>query len=175
MGQVKTFRNQLQSNCLWGRDRAPDRPTAGVTVPRTGVPRRPDFGLLSGRCPVLVPSVAKNMLLARTRPMPPSQPVTAALPVGRPSSAVALLRRVEGSCRAVTSHTPRRFSRVSRFLLGFHVLPIPFSEFMSFGYPDLRSGFRIPQSNVPQGPRKLARGNAPGNPSKPSHASRRDA
>jgi len=30
-------------------------------------------------------------------------------PVGRPSSAVALLRRVEGSCRAVTSHTPRRF------------------------------------------------------------------
>src|SRR5260370_33155206 len=74
MGQVKTFRNQLQSNCLWGRDRAPDRPTAGVTVPRTGVPRRPDCGLLSGRCPVLVSSVAKNMLLARTRPNPPVRP-----------------------------------------------------------------------------------------------------
>jgi len=53
--------------------------------------------------------------------------------------------------------------------------PNPLSEFMSFGYPDSCSGSRIPQSNVPQGPRKLARDEVPGSSSKASHASRRDA
>jgi hypothetical protein len=115
--------------------------------------------------------VAKNILVAAKKAHDPSQPVTAVLPVGRPSSAVALLRRVEGSCRAVTSHTPRRFSRVSRFLLGFHVLPNPLSEFMSFGYPDSRSGFRIPQLDLsaierPAGTQEISQGRSPWKPIK---------
>ncbi len=133
MGQVKTFRNQLQSNCLSDGDRPPDRPSAGVTVRRTGVPRRPAFGLLCGPCPVRVSSVAKgDPWFAAKKAHDPGQPVTAALPVGR------------GSCRAVTSHTSRRFSRVSRFLLGFHVLPNPLFwvyEFRLTGF-----AFRLPHS-----------------------------